>query len=272
MPPAKALDLQIVETLIPRSDKRDCGLLPLEAVLSSRSDWQRPDGPSLPMVKLLLTNLNKGTWADRVFITQAKVFNQHATKLFIGHLTTKQVVSDALCELLSLDKASLSREKLSMTSYLLKQGAEGDVIDRTFLLAAQKLEYEWVVTLSSRLSSPTTRLSAFETITKDPRPEASLSGKRLEIVQFLLRQGLRAPAVDEVFIKYAAVVDVKGLHDFLPFISAKKIFSEALDALNRNIEFAFTDVGRVAIKTLIENGASGVSVLTCARVAVRAHS
>lgn len=271
MPPAKALDLQIVETLIPKNDKRDCGLLPLKAVLSSWSDWQRPDGQSLPMVKLLLTNLNKGTWADRVFISQVKTFNQHAANLFIGHLTTKQVVSDALRELLTLEWANFSREKLSMTSYLLKQGAEGDIIDTTFLLVAQKLEYEWVKTLSSRLSNPTVRLSAFEMVTRDLRPEASLSGKRFEIIQFLLSQGLQARAVEELFIKLAAVANVQGVQDLLPYISDKSTFSNALSALNRTSECGFTDVGRVAIKTLIENGASGVSVLNCARAAAKAN-
>ena len=270
MAPAKALDLQIVETLMPKKDKRDSALLPLKTVLSSWSDWQKPDGQSLPMVKFLLKNLSKGAWADRVFISQAKTFNQHAANLFIGHLTTKQVVSDTLRELLSQDWANFSREKLSMTSYLLKHGAEGDIIDTTFVLVAQKLEYEWVKMLDSRVSSPTVRLSAFEMVTKDLRPEASLSGKRFEIIQFLLKQGIQARAVEELFISFAAVVNVQSLHDLIPYISDKSAFSNALSALNRNLKSAFTDVGRVGIKTLIQNGASGVSVLDCARAAARA--
>ena len=257
--------------MIPKKDKRDCGLLPLKAVLSSWSDWQRPDGESLPMVRFLLMNLNKGPWADRIFISQAKTFNQHAANLFIGHLTTKQVLSDTLSDLLSQDWANFSREKLSMSSYLLKQGAKGDIIDTTFLLAAQKLEYEWVKSLSSRISSPTVRLSAFEKVTRDLRPEASFSGKRFEIIQFLLRQGLPARAVEELFIKLSAVVNVQGLQDLLPYISDKNTFSNALSALNRNADRVFTNMGRVAIKTLIENGASGVSVLDCARAAARAN-
>ena len=256
---------------MPKNDKKDCGLLPLKAVLSSWSDWQKPDGQSLPMVKLLLKNLSKGTWADRVFISQAKNFNQHAANLFVGHLTTKQVVSDSLRELLSLEWANFSREKLSMTSYLLKHGAEGDIIDTTFVLVAQKLEYEWVKILDSRLSSPTVRLSAFEMVTRDLRPEASLSGKRFEIVQFLLKQGVQARAVEELFIRFASVVNVQGLQDLMPYISDKSTFSNALSALNRNPKSAFTNVGRVAIKTLIQNGASGVSVLDCARAAARAN-
>ena len=223
------------------------------------------------MVKFLLTNLNKGTWADRLFISQTKTLNQHAANLFIGHLTTKQIVSDSLHELLSQEWADFSREKLSMTSYLLKQGAEGDIIDTTFLLAAQKLECEWVKTLSPRLYNPTVRLSAFEMVTRDIPPEASLSGKRFEIVQFLSEQGLQARAVEELFIKFAAVVNIQGLQDLLPYISDKTTFSKALSALNENAECMFTEMGRVTVRLLIENGASGDSVLNYARAAARAN-
>lgn len=224
------------------------------------------------MVKLLLRNTNKGAWADRVFTSQAKNINQHATTLFIGHLTTKQVISDALRELLLLDPADFTLKKLLMTTYLLKHGAEGDIVDETFLLATQKLEHEWVVALYPRLSISTTPLTAFKKITRDTQSEVSLSGKRLEMVQFFLKQGLQAPAVDETFVRFAAAGNFKGVRDLLPSISARNTFSEALDALSMNMKVASTDAGRSAISTFIENGASEASVLNCTRIAARSHS
>ena len=222
------------------------------------------------MVKLLLANCSKGTWADRVFIVQVKELNQHAANLFMGHLTSGQILSDALYELLRQDKGNLSREKLSMATYLLNQGARHDIVDGVFLRSAQKLSYEWVTSLNPYLLNPAVRLSAFEAVMlQDGR---SLGGNRLEIIQFLLKNGAKGPSADAAFVKSAAAGDLEGMNYFLPFVSSKDSFSQALGGLTADSGLASTNNGRAAIKILLRNGASGASVLNSAAAAAKAHS
>jgi len=268
--PAKHLDVSIVEALIPKTGHKENLIVPLQALLSSTKDWQTPDGKSLQMVKLLLVNSNRGVWADQIFMAQVTQLNQHAATLFTSHLTSKQVISDAMYELLRTDKTNLSRDKLSITAYLLNQGARHDIVDGIFLYAARSLNYEWVTSLSPHLLNPAVRLSAFESITSEN--DGALGGNKLEIVQFLLLNGVKGPSADAAFVKAASTGDLDGINHFLPFVSSKETFSRALSCLTANAGRATTNDGRAAMKILLENGASGASVLNAAIAAAKADS
>jgi hypothetical protein len=100
----------------------------------------------------------------------------------------------------------------------------------------------------------------------------SLGGNRLEIIQFLLKNGAKGPSADAAFVKSAAAGDLEGMNYFLPFVSSKDSFSQALGGLTANSGLASTNDGRAAIKVLLGNGASAASVLNSAAAAAKAHS
>jgi hypothetical protein len=272
IPPSVNLDLQIVEKLLPTISDKDSVLLPLKAVLSSHADWQIPDGESLPMVKLLVKNCNAGTWADRAFITAVKARNQHSASIFAGHLTSGGIYSDALRELLVHDTTPLDRQKFSMTQYLLQNGARGNVIDEYFVYAAQALDFEWVSGLHPYLSDRSVALSAFDGIINGKQSGNALQGNGLEIIQFLLKQGLRGPNVDRAFVKAASAADLKGMNEFLAFVSSKDTFSESLGFLAQRADLLTSREGLAAVELLVSKGASDVAVVNAARTAARARS
>jgi hypothetical protein len=271
VPPSINLDLRTIERLLPSISDKDSILLPMKAVLSSRTDWQNPDGESLPMVKLLVNNCSAGTWADRFFITAVKSRNRHSARIFANHLTSDRIYSDALRELLVHDTEPLDREKLSMTKYLLKNGAKGNMIDESFIRAAQILDYEWVSTLYPYLSDRTVALSAFDLIVKGKDSSNALQGNQLEIVQFLLKQGLEGPVVDDAFVKAAAAADIKSMNEFLAFVTSRDAFSESLGLLAQQ-ENLFTSREGLAAVEILREGASDVAVANAARTAARARS
>lgn len=269
--PSLNLDLQVVEKLLTSVSDKHSVLMPLKAVLDSRKDWQSPDGVSVPMVKLLVRNCGKGTWADGYFITAVKSCNQHAATLVSEYLTSNSIYSDALQALLVVGTAPLDRERLSMAQYLLKNGAKGAIIDEYFVLAASTLELEWVTGLSPYISNRSVAISAFD-IVQNGREGAPLSGNRLEIIQFLLKQGLDGPIVDEAFVKSASTADVKGMNDFLDFVTSKDAFSDSLEMLAKQEDLLVSREGLVAVKILISKGASNSSVENAARTSSRARN
>lgn len=267
VPPALNLDLQVIENLLPSIPDNHSLLLPLKALLSSRKDWQRPDGESLPMVKLLVRNCGRGAWADGSFITGVKSCNQHFASIFTSHLTSDNVYSDALQEFLVLDSTPLNRETLSMTQYLLRNGAKGNAIDNFFISAARNLQLDWVMALYPHISDRSVALSAFELVENNKDSSATANGNRLEIVQFLLKQGLDGPMVNDAFVKTASTADVKGMNDYLPFVTLKDAFSESLDLLAQKGDLLVSREGLAAVELLINKGASSASIANAARTA-----
>jgi hypothetical protein len=267
VPPALNLDLQVIEKLLPTVPDHHNLLLPLKALLSSRKDWQRPDGESLPMVKLLVRNCDRGTWADGSFITGVKSCNQHFASIFAGHLTSDSVYSDALQEFLVVGSTPLNRETLSMAQYLLKNGAKGNAIDTFFVSAARSLQLEWVTALYPYISDRSAALSAFDIVENSKDSSAATSSNRLEIVQFLLKQGLDGPMVNDAFVKAASSADVKGMNEYLAFVTSKDTFSESLDLLAQKNNLLVSREGLAAVELLISKGASGASIANAARTA-----
>lgn len=272
VPPSVNLDIPVVEKLLATIVDKDSILLPLKAVLKSHTDWKIPDGQSLPMVKLLINNCNRGTWADMSFVSQIKLGNQHSAHIFAQHLTSDTVYSDALKELFANDTTNLDREKLSITQYLLNHGAKGKVIDTVFVHAAKALDYEWVSTLYPYLSDRSVASSAFDLVTSGKGASSKLQGKRLAIVQFLLKQGLEGPLVNDAFVKAASTADLKGMNDFLASVSSKETFSESLDLLAQQEDLLTSREGLAAVEILISNGASDVAVAKAAKVAAKVRS
>lgn len=272
VPPSINLDIPVVEKLLATIVDKDSLLLPLKAVLKSHTDWKIPDGQSLPMVKLLVNNCNKGTWADMSFVSQVKSGNQHSAHIFAEHLTSGTIYSDALNELFANDATNLDREKLSMTQYLLNHGAKGKVIDNIFVHAAKVLEYEWVNTLYPYLSDRSVASSAFDIVTNGKGGSSKLQGKRLAIIQFLLKQGLEGPLVNDAFVRAASTADLKGMNDFLASVSSKDTFSEALDVLAQQDSLLTSREGLAAVEILISNGASDVAVANSAKAAAKLRS
>lgn len=267
MTPAEHLDIHVVEPLIEKQGGGSHLLLPLKAVLTTHSDWQSADGQSLPMVKLLLAHSPKGTWADTAFISSAKALNQHSAQLFVEHLTSRQPFSDSLNALLSSQDLDLSHQQLSMAEYLLSKGARGNVVDEVFLRAAQVLNYEWIVALNPHLCNSAVRLSAFASARAAECPNAASNGRRLEIIQYLLQQGLKGPAVDEAFINAVVAGDIKTLEQFLPFVSSNSVISKALSTLANDPTFTSTETGRAMVAILAQHGASQASILDATRAA-----
>jgi hypothetical protein len=272
VPPAIHLDTHVVEMLLPSVTEKDSILKPLKAVLHAHSDWQVPDGKSLSMVKLLLQNCNNGPWADVAFVSQVRSLNQHGATLFARHLTSNTTHSDALYELLDSEPITLSRGKLGITQYLLSIGARGDVIDKAFLQAAQTYDHEWIRVLQPYLSNPSVALSAFDKVANDKNNSAPLRGNRLEIIKFLLEQGVSGPVVDEIFIKSASALDVQAMNDLLPFISSTAVFSESLMSLCVSPKALVSAEGLAAAKLLLDKGASGPCIDVAARTATASLS
>ena len=223
------------------------------------------------MVKFLLANLEKGAWADRLFMSQVKTLNQHAASLFVAHLTSQQSLCDSLYELLSHPETSLSDKKLSMVNYLLAQGATGHIVDATFLHAARALNHEWVTALIPYLQGHGTKSRAFEILAGNESSDTCFQGSRHKLRQFLLAKGVRGRAVDDAFVASAEAVDLNEMHEYLPFVSSENIMSRAMDSLMKKPGNACTDEGLEAISILIKNGASGLPVLNAARAAAKAH-
>ncbi|KUJ18861.1 ankyrin [Mollisia scopiformis] len=272
VPPSLNLDLPVVEMLLPSIGDKNSILLPLKAVLSSRKDWQSPDGESLPMVKMLVNHCGKGTWADGSFISGVKACNLHFASIFEKHLTSDSVFSDALQQLLVVDHPSFDRDRLSMTQYLLQNGARGNVIDKFFLHAARTLELEWITALYPYISDRSVALSAFGLVQNTKEAGNATSGNRLEIIQFLLKQGLDGPMVDSAFVHAASTADVKGMNEYMAFVTSTSPFSQALDILAQNGKLLVSREGMAAVDLLISKGASNVSVANAAKTAAKAHN
>ncbi|CZR55929.1 uncharacterized protein PAC_05817 [Phialocephala subalpina] len=272
VPPALNLDLPVVERLLSTVDDKDSILQPLKAVLSSRTDWQKLDGESVPMVKLLVKNCRAGTWADGSFIAGVKARNRHWARLFANHLTSNKLYSDALQELLAHDTAPLDRDSLSVVQSLLKNGAKGNVIDETFVRAAQTLNLEWVNALYQYISDRSVALSAFEIVLGDKEAVVALQGVRLEVIQFLLQKGLNGPIVDQAFVQAASVGDVKGMNNFLAYVSSDDAFSDSLGLIAQKEDLLTSGEGSSAIKLLLSKSVSDVAVGNVARAAAKAHS
>jgi hypothetical protein len=272
VPPSVHLDQQVVEKLLPAVGRNDNLLVPLKAVLSCHTDWQSPDGKSLSMVKLLVKNCSRGTWSDRYFIAGVKSGNRHSAQIFADNLSSDVIYSVALHELLGSNGTALDRKTLSMTQYLLQNGARGKVIDEFFTHAAQALQHEWVSALYPYLSDRTVALSAFDLVVNGKGPETALAGNRLEVVQFLLKQGLKGPVVDDAFVKAASTADLKAMNDFSPFVSSKATFSESLSLLSQRQDILASREGLAATQILLGKGASDVSVAGAARAAAKALS
>jgi hypothetical protein len=271
-PPVLNLDLSTVQRLVPTGGEKDCCWKPLEALLKTRSDWKTPSGESLPMVKFLLSKASPGTWADAIFATQVKVANQHAATLLVGHVSSVQVLSDTLSELLSQETLQWSQEQLSMMDYMLSRGAKGDVVDQTFLRATKELQYDWMKVLGPFLTTASTKLTAFEMIDKDLRNDPALQGSRLEMRQFLVKQGVQGQVIDEAFIVYAGEGDLSGIRELLPAVTSKESYSQALSAISKKPEFFSNRDGLEIVRLLIEHGASESSVIGITRVAAKVHS
>jgi hypothetical protein len=268
VPPSTHLDVQIVEKLLPVEDDKDSLLLPLKAVLSSHADWQSSDGESLPMVKLLIENCGRGAWADRLFMTAVKNRNQHSMRLFGKHLTSDAVYSETLHELLKDDITPLDRKNLSLTQFLLKNGARGEVIDESFVRAAQTLDLDWICALHPYLSDRSVTLSAFDIAVNT----GAGTKNRLEIIQFLLKQGLDAPVINEAFVKARSDGDYKQINELLPFVSSKDTLSESLRLLIRREEVLFSKEGLAVVKLILSKGVSDNAVANVARTAARFRS
>jgi hypothetical protein len=269
VPPSRNLDLYVVEKLLPAVVDKDSLLLPLKAVLRSHTDWQSPDGESLPIVKFLVHNCKRGTWADGCFITGVRSRNRHSSHIFAKHLTSKRIYSDALREVLVPGTTPLNRDNLSMTQYLLGNGARGHVIDEFFVFAAQELVLEWVSALYPYISDRSVALSAFDILTKGKEASTDLSENRLEIIQFLLKNGLNGPTVDKAFVRAASAADLSSMNQFYAFISSPDAFSESLDMLAQKEELLMSSEGLAATELLLRRGASDVSVSNAVKVAAR---
>jgi hypothetical protein len=272
VPSSINLDLQVVERLLPTVIDKDCLLVPLKAVLHSHTDWRIPEGHSLRMVKLLVKNCNRGAWADDLFIAAVKSCNQHSAHIFANHLTSEIIYSDALQEFLMNGKTNLERTKLPMLEYLISKGARGKVIDEVFLLAAVALELEWLVMLHPHLSDSSIDVASFDLVLNKEEFGPNLDGKRLEIVQFLLKKGVQGSVVDEAFIKASSNTDLRGMTNFLPFVSSKDKISEALNLLAIQESVFRSTEGLAAVEMLINQGASEIAVKSAARAAAKARS
>jgi hypothetical protein len=270
--PAVNLDLQVIEKLLPGVIDKESVLLPLNTVLTSHSDWRYPDGVSLPMVKILLKSCDRGTWADRLFMTEVKACNGYAANIFAEHVTCKSVYSDTLQELLTDDTMNFDRDKLLVTQYLLDRGAQGSVVDNIFLRAAELVKLDWIVAMSPHLSDLAVLASAFELLVDDRKDNAQLQGNKLKIVQLLLKQGVRGPNVDNAFMRLASVANLKAITELHEFVSLENTFSESLDLLTQRVDLLVSSDGLAAAKFLIAKGVLDISVASAAKVVAKAGS
>ncbi|KAF2825233.1 hypothetical protein CC86DRAFT_456469 [Ophiobolus disseminans] len=265
-------DLQTLDIMLPGRDSGNIIFPSLKAFLSSRSDWQNPDGPSLPLLKVLLSKTGKGAWADQIFSNYVKLLNQHAANLFINHLTSSNVFSDTLVVLLSHDKLKLTRGKLSVTLYLLERGARGDIVDEIFLEAAGALNREWISALGPYLIHPTTKQKAFELVVMKNPCTNNRNGAVLDIQRWLLDQNVRGQAVDAAFVAAGQALILEEFTRLLPYVSDNTVFSVVLDHLAQDIKLVSTDEGLTVLKLLIQKGASLESVFGAIRAAAQSLS
>lgn len=265
-------DLQSIESLLPESENGPLVLPSLKAVLQARSDWEAPDGPSLPLIKLLLSKAGRGAWADQVFFNYVILLNEHAADIFVNHLTSAQILSNALASLLSDIGTDFTMAKLSMTRYLLERRASGVIIDEVFLKAAAALDREWMALLSQHLVNQNTTSTAFEVI-RSRNPSANHRNSiAIEIEHWLLGQTVSTHAVNAAFVAAGQTMAVDDIHHLLPYVRDNTVFSVVLERLAQDGQLISTDNGMTILKLLIKHGASQESMETAIRVAARSHS